>query len=109
MRGMKFYIMNGAGNRFPIFDARKAAGFVMSADKAKEICTPDSDIMGPKGGDQLIIMRLPKTEAADIFMEIWNREGFQVDACGNATRCICLLYTSPSPRDQRGSRMPSSA
>ena len=23
--------------------------------------------------------------------------------------CICLLYTSPSPRDQRGSRMPSSA
>ena len=25
------------------------------------------------------------------------------------TRKICLLYTSPSPRDQRGSRMPSSA
>ena len=29
----------------------------------------------------------------------------------NLTSCIedCLLYTSPSPRDQRGSRMPSSA
>ena len=27
-------------------------------------------------------------------------------ACG---RNFCLLYTSPSPRDQRGSRMPSSA
>ena len=26
---------------------------------------------------------------------------------GKGTRC--LLYTSPSPRDQRGSRMPSSA
>ena len=25
------------------------------------------------------------------------------------TRYTCLLYTSPSPRDQRGSRMPSSA
>ena len=24
-------------------------------------------------------------------------------------RTSCLLYTSPSPRDQRGSRMPSSA
>ena len=24
-------------------------------------------------------------------------------------QCCCLLYTSPSPRDQRGSRMPSSA
>ena len=31
--------------------------------------------------------------------------------CGKSTllRMICLLYTSPSPRDQRGSRMPSSA
>ena len=28
----------------------------------------------------------------------------------NSAVCyICLLYTSPSPRDQRGSRMPSSA
>ena len=100
MRGMKFYIMNGAGNRFPIFDARKTAGFVMSADKAKEICTPGSDIMGPKGGDQLIIMRPPKTEAADIFMEIWNREGFQVDACGNATRCIAWLYLQETDSDK---------
>ena len=25
------------------------------------------------------------------------------------TGITCLLYTSPSPRDQRGSRMPSSA
>ena len=27
----------------------------------------------------------------------------------NCSYCSCLLYTSPSPRDQRGSRMPSSA
>ena len=27
----------------------------------------------------------------------------------NGTSWTCLLYTSPSPRDQRGSRMPSSA
>ena len=27
----------------------------------------------------------------------------------SAEHPICLLYTSPSPRDQRGSRMPSSA
>ena len=27
----------------------------------------------------------------------------------NAYQLTCLLYTSPSPRDQRGSRMPSSA
>ena len=28
---------------------------------------------------------------------------------GGGPNRICLLYTSPSPRDQRGSRMPSSA
>ena len=28
---------------------------------------------------------------------------------GGESAHICLLYTSPSPRDQRGSRMPSSA
>ena len=28
---------------------------------------------------------------------------------GNIRLPLCLLYTSPSPRDQRGSRMPSSA
>ena len=27
----------------------------------------------------------------------------------NMKNIACLLYTSPSPRDQRGSRMPSSA
>ena len=33
----------------------------------------------------------------------WNNVGIGAGG-GN-----CLLYTSPSPRDQRGSRMPSSA
>ena len=41
--------------------------------------------------------------------------GFVVDLESSETvqssKCLlaCLLYTSPSPRDQRGSRMPSSA
>ena len=33
--------------------------------------------------------------------------GVVTDLVGNPN--TCLLYTSPSPRDQRGSRMPSSA
>ena len=37
--------------------------------------------------------------------------GYQYFALASEERdnSICLLYTSPSPRDQRGSRMPSSA
>ena len=33
----------------------------------------------------------------------------QGHVCCAGSRLFCLLYTSPSPRDQRGSRMPSSA
>ena len=34
----------------------------------------------------------------------------EIDAKGECTACHgCLLYTSPSPRDKRQSRMPSSA
>ena len=37
-------------------------------------------------------------------------EGIKVGGTtGIHTAPACLLYTSPSPRDQRGSRMPSSA
>ena len=35
-------------------------------------------------------------------------DDFNKDAKGNNPLC-CLLYTSPSPRDYPGSRMPSSA
>ena len=39
------------------------------------------------------------------FYNIFSKENF-----GNVKPSVhCLLYTSPSPRDQRGSRMPSSA
>ena len=38
----------------------------------------------------------------------FNHEG--MESCTNPLMmCTCLLYTSPSPRDISGSRMPSSA
>ena len=44
-------------------------------------------------------------EDADLYVKI-DRETGEYSTHRN---WICLLYTSPSPRDQRGSRMPSSA
>ena len=37
------------------------------------------------------------------------RTGSDYNKARDAGVKYCLLYTSPSPRDQRGSRMPSSA
>ena len=49
-------------------------------------------------------------EVMDRAHDIMGSEDFndrRIDAYTQAYSC--LLYTSPSPRDQRGSRMPSSA
>ena len=44
------------------------------------------------------------------FMKVWIDGILKIDFKGTSnTSKGCLLYTSPSPRDQRGSRMPSSA
>ena len=41
---------------------------------------------------------------SDVSVEVFEAS----DRVGGRVK-TCLLYTSPSPRDQRGSRMPSSA
>ena len=70
----------------------------------------------------LITQNLPEPEEntgpqiADIFQEIEEiedqvkeREIDEIDALEDPPPDICLLYTSPSPRDATLSRMPSSA
>ena len=90
--------MNGAGNRFGVFDARTNPSFAMSETLAKSIAAKGGP-MGALGADQIIIMRPPKTNGADVFMEIWNAAGFEVDACGNASRCIPWLVMEESGKD----------
>ena len=53
----------------------------------------------------------PATNAAPFFEGLENPELFAGEILEIVYRPLdtCLLYTSPSPRDQRGSRMPSSA
>ena len=43
------------------------------------------------------------------FLRPSHREKKAFVCNGSACMCACLLYTSPSPRDMRRSRMPSSA
>ena len=49
----------------------------------------------------LLDMSMPGMNGLEVFQE--------AKRMSPKTKFICLLYTSPSPRDQRGSRMPSSA
>jgi len=63
------------------------------------------DILGESDLDLVITdLKMPKVSGFDLVRHV--RENFKDMEVMVIT---CLLYTSPSPRDQRGSRMPSSA
>ena len=73
---------------------------------------PDGSVygfLGPNGSGKSTTIRimtaLISPDAGEVFIN-----GKSIQKNGNkALSNVCLLYTSPSPRDQRGSRMPSSA
>ena len=63
-------------------------------------------MVGPKG-DALVRIKLTTEDTGGAYEVITedHPKGFESEPHIHP----CLLYTSPSPRDQRGSRMPSSA
>ncbi len=82
-REVPFRKMNGLGNDFVIIDAR-GMELPMTAEIARRIGDRENGV----GCDQVIVLRSDDTDGVDAFMEIWNRDGSEVSACGNATRCV---------------------
>jgi diaminopimelate epimerase len=82
-----FRKMNGLGNDFVVLDARsRALGLV--SDVVRAIADRKEGI----GCDQIIA--LEPSRKADVFMRIWNADGGEVGACGNATRCVAALVAA---------------
>ena len=99
-------LLDAARDLFETLDAEAAiaeeAGTPMT-HRAVALCR-DAGLYGTMitrdaGGAELTI-----GESLDVFKELARADG----STGWVVMA-CLLYTSPSPRDQRGSRMPSSA
>jgi diaminopimelate epimerase len=80
----RFRKMHGLGNDFVIFDAREAP-LEMDGARARALADRGTGI----GCDQLIL--LEPSDKADVRMRIWNADGGEVEACGNASRCVALL------------------
>lgn len=78
--------MNGLGNDFIVVDAR-ASKIHFSRDQIARLSNRQTGI----GCDQFIVMEESPYDAADVFMRIYNEDGGEVDACGNASRCIAAL------------------
>ena len=52
------------------------------------------------GCDQVIL--LEPSEIADVKMRIWNADGGEVEACGNAARCVAMLGAARTIETQGG-------
>jgi diaminopimelate epimerase len=82
---LAFHKMHGLGNDFVVIDARDGA-VAIDAARAQAIADRRTGI----GCDQLILIG-PGNANADVSMRIWNQDGSEVEACGNATRCVPVL------------------
>jgi len=82
---MRFFKMNGCGNDFVIFDARAHGALNLSEAQARQIADRAEGV----GCDQVIAME--RSIRGDVYMRIWNADGGEVSACGNAARCVASL------------------
>ena len=86
-QGIPFRKMNGLGNDFVVLDARSRA-LPLGADALRAIADRKEGI----GCDQIIA--LEPSRMADVFMRIWNADGGEVGACGNAARCVAGIVAA---------------
>jgi len=86
MAGVPYLKMNGLGNDFVIVDGRES-GQRFTTGAVQKI----GDRVSGVGFDQMIVMERPKADGVDVFMRIYNADGSEIGACGNATRCVAAL------------------
>ena len=91
-QSIPFRKMNGLGNDFVVLDARVRA-LPLTADALRAIADRKEGI----GCDQIIA--LEPSQHADVFMRIWNADGGEVGACGNAARCVAALVAKEQERE----------
>lgn len=91
-----FTKMHGLGNDFVILDGREQDLPAISARAAAMIANRTTGI----GCDQLIL--LEPSARADFRMRIYNADGGEVEACGNASRAVALLHGEPAQLETDG-------
>ena len=85
-----FVKMHGLGNDFIVLDAREDALPALDAAIVRALADRQQGI----GCDQLIVLE-PDADAA-CRMRIYNQDGGEVEACGNASRAVGMLLGEPA-------------
>jgi len=92
---LPFRKMHGLGNDFVVIDGR-ADPRALSLDAVRVRALADR--RAGVGCDQLIVIAPPRDPAAEAVMRIFNADGSEVAACGNASRCVAWLLMQASGR-----------
>ena len=103
--GLKYFVLGALASGLLLYGSSLVYGFTGSTDYSEiaRFAGSENLSVGLIFGMVLMISGLAfKISAAP--MHVWTPDVYE-----GAPTPVCLLYTSPSPRDQRGSRMPSSA
>lgn len=91
--GREFVKMHGLFNYFVIVDVRSSP-WEPGAGEIIRTCDPKNGV----GADQLIIIEPARSKDADVFIRIFNSDGSEAEACGNATRCVAWLLMEAAGR-----------
>ena len=94
MSATPFLKMHGLGNDFVVLDARSTA-LALPPERRRLI----ADRRRGVGCDQLIVLEPPTDRDADVFMRIYNPDGSEAGACGNATRCVASVVMDERKSD----------
>lgn len=90
-----FVKMHGLGNDFVILDAR-ASSLALTPAAVRAIADRRRGI----GCDQLIVIEAARGSTSDAWMTIYNPDGSESGACGNATRCVAWLLMGQNGSDR---------
>ncbi len=93
--GRPFVKMHGLRNDFVIVDSRKTP-YTPCEKEIIHICDRHEGI----GADELLIVEPPRSDNAYAFLRIINPDGREVEACGNASRCVGWLLLKESRRKE---------
>jgi len=93
--GLPFLKMHGLGNDFVVLDVRDS-GFALTSDMARAIADRRTGI----GCDQVVAIEPARSNLSDAWMSLWNADGSETSACGNATRCVAWLLMQAAGIDR---------
>ena len=90
-----FTKMHGIGNDCVVIDAR-VEPYALDEDQIRLI----ADRRRGVGCDQLVLIEPPRNGHAAGFLRFYNSDGSEVEACGNATRCIVSRLMQEADTDE---------